>query len=95
MPNDKQEKHIKHPENACIFQFYIANMQNITFIKYKLYLFIISARDLHILLTTVATSDMIYYGMCTVTWLSPSTNHMHSPSSIPHFIFCILLHVRV
>ena len=24
--------------------------------------------------------------MCTVTWLSPSTNHMHSASSIPHFI---------
>ena len=26
IPNDKQEKHNKHPENACIFQFYIANM---------------------------------------------------------------------
>ena len=25
--------------------------------------------------------------MCTVTWLSSSTNHMHSASSIPHFIF--------
>jgi len=28
-------------------------------------------------------------GMCVVTWLSPSTNHMHSAYSIPHFIFCI------
>jgi len=29
---------------------------------------------------------VIYYGMCTVTWLLPSTNHMLSASSIPHFI---------
>ena len=27
--------------------------------------------------------------MCTVKWLSPSTNHRHSASSIPHFIFRI------